>query len=43
MVVATDDEGGAGRYGDEVEQIILRGGIPVLRVPVRGLAPRLDD
>jgi nucleotide-binding universal stress UspA family protein len=43
VVVATDDEGGAGRYGDEVEQIILRGGIPVLRVPVRGPAPRLDD
>ncbi|HEX6737125.1 MAG TPA: universal stress protein [Vicinamibacteria bacterium] len=43
LVVVATDEGGAGRSGDEVERILLRRGIPVLRVPVRDPAPRLDD
>ena len=43
LVVVATDEGGAGRYGDEVERILLRRGIRVLRVPVRGPTPRLDD
>jgi nucleotide-binding universal stress UspA family protein len=43
LVVVATEEGGAGRRGDEVERALLRRGVPVLRVPVRGPAPRLDD